>query len=55
MFMENLEFHTGEFDACLYHRREMNRNTIYMLLYVDEILLASKDIDDVLHIKSLFK
>lgn len=53
--MHKLKFHKYEFDTCVYHKREINGNVIYLLLYIDDILLENKDMSDVLHFKRLLK
>lgn len=53
--MHKLKFERCEFDACLYLRKEKNGNMMYLLLYIDDMLLASKNMSDIQHFKELFK
>lgn len=38
------------FDACLYYRL-FRKSVVFMLLYVDDILLVSPDINNLLNVK----
>lgn len=53
--MIGLNFQRCEYDVCVYFRNEISGNTIYLLLYVDNKLLTSNDLKDLIHIKQLLK
>ncbi|KAF2888063.1 hypothetical protein ILUMI_18110 [Ignelater luminosus] len=54
-FLKTLGFHRSYYDYCLYVKKE-NDSLIYILLFVDDLLICSKDRQAIVHIKnSLFK
>lgn len=42
-FMLRNNFKRSEYDWCVYHKKLTNNRYIYMLIYVDDMLLASHD------------
>ena len=44
----------SKFDPCIYFR-EKNSNILYLLLYVDDILIASKSMQEIQHLKLQLK
>lgn len=53
--MQKLKFERCEYDAYFYLRKERSGNMIYLLLYVNDVLLASKEMKDLVHFKTLLK
>lgn len=41
-----------DYDSCVYHKKLSNGSHIYLLLYVNDILIAIKDLSDIDHSKS---
>ena len=48
----NLGFKRSKFDTCLYFKGLKTKSVLYVLLYVDDILLISESIDNITNIKS---
>lgn len=47
-FMKVIQFNRSQYDSCVYFKEiEKNGGYIYMLLYVDDILIASKNKEEV--------
>lgn len=53
--MLRLDFKRSNFDTCLYYKRNGVENSLYLLLYVDDMLLASHDIKEIDLIKNKLK
>lgn len=41
--MRKLEDERSKFDSCVYKRKDDSSNQVYLMLYVDDMLLASQD------------
>src|SRR5262249_42873780 len=41
-FMTKNDFTRSEFDSCVYHKRFRDDSFVYLLLYVDDMLIAAK-------------
>ncbi|GKC75234.1 retrotransposon protein, putative, ty1-copia subclass, partial [Tanacetum coccineum] len=52
-FMVKHGFSRSANDFCVYHKRASSGSLIYLLLYVDDMLVAAKDIDEVNMLKIL--
>ena len=50
-FMMVEEFHRSKFDSCVYFKKTRNANIIYLLLYVDDMLIICKDIVNINELK----
>ena len=50
-FMLKVEFTRSDYDNCVYFKKLVNGMMVYLLLYVDDMLIASKDKMEVDHIK----
>ena len=48
-------FHRSIKDACVYFKRLGNDCWVYLLLYVDDMLIASKDQNEINKLKMLLK
>ena len=46
-------FTKSEFDMCVYFKKLRDDNYIYLLLYVDDMLLVSKNMSDIKHVKEM--
>ena len=46
-------FSKSEFDMCVYFKKLRDDNYIYLLLYVDDMLLVSKNMSDIKHVKEM--
>ena len=49
------EFHKSKFDNCVYFKKIRNGNIIYILLYVDAMLIICKDMVDINELKEALK
>ena len=54
-FMLESGFHRSIKDACVYFKRLGNDFWVYLLLYVDDMLIASKDQNEINKLKMLLK
>ena len=54
-FMMIEKFHRSKFDSCVYFKKIRNGNIIYLLLYVDDMLIICKDIVDINELKEAVK
>ena len=50
-FIKGQKFTRSEHDHCVYFRRLLDRDFIYLLLYVDDMLIASKNRDEIERLK----
>lgn len=48
-------FSRSEYDSCVYLKQEKNSSLVYLLLYVDDMLIAAKDMFDVNRVKEMLK
>ena len=53
MMMES--FHRSKFDSCVYFKKTRNGNIIYLLIYVDDMLIICKDVVDINKLKEALK
>ena len=54
-FMLNNDYHISKFDNCVYYGGLDQGGAIYLLLYVDDMVIASKQKSDVEKLKNLLK
>nr|XP_048331295.1 protein TRANSPARENT TESTA 1-like [Ziziphus jujuba var. spinosa] len=53
MFMLGIGFKRSTFDLCVYYKELSNGEFIYLLLYVDDMLIACKHMDEIDNLKKL--
>ncbi|KAH9698403.1 hypothetical protein KPL71_024000 [Citrus sinensis] len=51
-FMKEQRYTRNKFDHCVYFRKLQERSFIYLLLYVDDMLIASKNKDEIEKLKT---
>ena len=54
-FMIKNGFEKSEYDLCVYFKKTQDDEYIYLLLYVDDILLVSRKIEDINEVKKMLK
>ncbi|KAL6133097.1 hypothetical protein ACLB2K_065334 [Fragaria x ananassa] len=54
-FMRGQEYLRSEYDHCVYFKRLPDGNFIYLLLYVDDMLIASKNMMEIEKLKAQMK
>lgn len=54
-YVLNIDFQRSSFNIYLYFKGDNNKNLIYLLLYVDDILLAGSNIMKIQEIKNILK
>ena len=52
-FMTTHEFSRSAFDSCVYHKKMSGNSMIYLLLYVDDMLIAANNITEINALKKL--
>ncbi|GJV82287.1 transposable element [Tanacetum coccineum] len=52
-FMVKHGFSRSAYDCCVYHKKALSGSLIYLLLYVDDMLVAAKDMEEVKKLKIL--
>ncbi|GJQ92982.1 retrovirus-related pol polyprotein from transposon TNT 1-94 [Tanacetum coccineum] len=52
-FMVKHGFSRSAYDCCVYHKKAPSGSLIYLLLYVDDMLVATKDMEEVKKLKIL--
>ncbi|GJX92940.1 retrovirus-related pol polyprotein from transposon TNT 1-94 [Tanacetum coccineum] len=52
-FMVKHGFSGSAYDFCVYYKKAMSESLIYLLLYVDDMLVAAKDMEEVKKLKIL--
>jgi Reverse transcriptase (RNA-dependent DNA polymerase) len=50
-FMVSIAFTRSSYDSCVYFKRLVGDEFIYLLLYVDDMLIASSDMDEIRKVK----
>ena len=50
-FMISNGYHKSEYDNCVYHKEVFDGSFIYLLLYVDDILIACKNMSNINRLK----
>ena len=50
-FMIGSGYHRSSYDSCVYFRKGSDGSFVYLLLYVDDMLIAAKNMSDVLILK----
>ena len=53
MFMHGIGYCRSEFDSCVYHKRLPGGMMVYLLLYVDDMLIASSNMLEIQKLKAL--
>ena len=51
-FMKSRQFVRSEHNQCVYTREDADKGAVYMLLYVDDMLIASKSMSEVKKLKA---
>ena len=51
-FMIGNGYHTSEYDNCVYHKELVDGSFIYLLLYVDDMLIACKNMSEINSLKT---
>ena len=51
-FMEHIGFIRSQFDHCVYSRFRPENSFVILLLYVDDILIASNNVEEVMRVKA---
>ena len=51
-FIKKQKFSTSQFDHCVYCRKLQNGTFIYLLLYIDDMLIASKSVVEIDRLKA---
>jgi len=54
-FITSVGFHRSNFDSCVYVKPLFDNTYVYLLLYVDDILIAAKNIDLIQELKDTLK
>ncbi|KAH9762289.1 hypothetical protein KPL70_000762 [Citrus sinensis] len=54
-FMISNGYSRSKYDSCVYHGIINSGKAVYLLLYVDDILIAGKDLSDIKELKNLLK
>lgn len=55
LFMNSIGYQRSQFDSCVYMNGKRGRNQILLLLYVDDILLAGKELKEINILKRQLK
>ena len=48
-------YHRSEYDNCIYHKKLFGGSFIYLLLYVDDMLIACKNMFEMNRLKTLLQ
>ena len=51
-FMTTHEFRRCNYDSCVYFRKNRDGSFVYLLLYVDDMLIATRDKEEIGKVKS---
>ena len=51
-FMLDHGYSRSKYDSCVYHRKSLEGSFIYLFLYVDDMLIASKSMQEINRLKS---
>ena len=51
--MERMGFEKSEYDSCVYFKNRDEANVVYLLLYVDNILISSPDKEEIQKVKNM--
>ena len=51
-FMIDHGYSRSDYDSCVYHKRFHDGSSVYLLLYVDDMLIASKNKFEIQKLKS---
>ena len=54
-FMISNGYHMSKYDSCIYREIINSSGAVYILLYVDDILIAGKHLSDIEKLKNLLK
>lgn len=46
-FITSIGFERSQYDSCLYHKRSGHKCALYLLLYVDDMLLISDNAEEI--------
>lgn len=55
LFITGIGFRRSSFDSCIYLKRIYKENCIYLILHVDDMLIARKDAEEIEKVKELLK
>ena len=50
-FMLGIGYHRSSYDSCCYYKKLTEGDLVYLLLYVDDMLIAAKHIDEITALK----
>lgn len=50
-FITTQGFNRSKYDVCVYFKKIVDNSWVYLLLYVDDMLIAAKDIDEIKRLK----
>lgn len=53
--MLQIDYQRCEYDCCVYVKNPCNNSPIYLLLYVDDMLIAGVNMDDIVELKRLLE
>ena len=53
--MTEHDYSRSKYDSCIYHRKLNDSSFVYWLWYVDDMLIATKDMSEVDKLKAQFK
>ena len=51
-FMVRNSYYRSAYDSCVYHKKHSNGSYVYLLLYVDDMLIAAKDMSEINRLKA---
>ncbi|KAG8478386.1 hypothetical protein CXB51_028195 [Gossypium anomalum] len=51
-FMTSHDFKRSSFDSCVYFKKNSDGSFVYLLLYVDDMLIAAKDKGEIINVKA---
>ena len=51
-FMTSHNFRRSSYDSCVYFKKSDNGSFVYLLLYVDDMLIATKDKGEIRKVKA---
>ena len=50
-FMKDQDYTRSHYDHCVYHKKLSGGTYVYLLIYVDDMLIASSDITEITKLK----
>ncbi|XP_024022491.1 uncharacterized protein LOC112091940 [Morus notabilis] len=46
-------FERSSYDSCLYHKNASSRNSVFLILYADDMLITGEDLNDIKEVKKM--